>query len=131
MTQDAQDHGRLPNQRHQCQTARAGRTGQDIKPEAALHQVRPSAITWPHAKFSALAPFGPGNPKPRFHTGPVSVVDGPRILKDRHLKMSVKQDGRVLRAIQWNAAEQDYYFEKQLVFDEPKGATASAVGSPD
>jgi len=57
------------------------------------------------AEFTALAPFGPGNPKPRFHTGNVSVVDGPRILKDRHLKMSMKQDGRVLRAIQWNAAE--------------------------
>jgi single-stranded-DNA-specific exonuclease len=59
------------------------------------------------AEFAALAPFGPSNPKPRFHTGPVSVVDGPRILKERHLKMSVKQDGRVLRAIQWNAAERE------------------------
>ncbi len=59
------------------------------------------------AEFAALAPFGPSNPKPRFHTGPVSVVDGPRILKDRHLKMSVKQDSRVFRAIQWNAAERE------------------------
>jgi single-stranded-DNA-specific exonuclease len=59
------------------------------------------------AEFTALAPFGPGNPRPRFHTGPVAVVDGPRILKERHLKMSVKQDGRVLRAIQWNAAERE------------------------
>ena len=59
------------------------------------------------AEFTSLAPFGPGNPKPRFHTGNVAVVDGPRILKDRHLKMSMKQDGRVLRAIQWNAAERE------------------------
>ena len=57
------------------------------------------------SEFAALAPFGPGNPRPKFHTGPVSIVDGPRLLKDRHLKMSVKQEGRVLRAIQWNAAE--------------------------
>ena len=57
------------------------------------------------SEFSALAPFGPGNPRPKFHTGPVSIVDGPRLLKERHLKMSVKQNGRVLRAIQWNAAE--------------------------
>ena len=35
----------------------------------------------------------------------MSIVDGPRMLKDRHLKMSMKQNGRVLRAIQWNAAE--------------------------
>jgi single-stranded-DNA-specific exonuclease len=59
------------------------------------------------SEFAALAPFGPGNPRPKFHTGPVSIVDGPRILKERHLKMSVKQNGRVLRAIQWNSAERE------------------------
>jgi single-stranded-DNA-specific exonuclease len=59
------------------------------------------------SEFAAMAPFGPGNPRPRFHTGPVSIVDGPRLLKERHLKMSVKQNGRVLRAIQWNAAERN------------------------
>jgi single-stranded-DNA-specific exonuclease len=57
------------------------------------------------SEFARLAPFGPGNPRPKFHTGPVAIVDGPRLLKDRHLKMTVKQDGRILRAIQWNAAE--------------------------
>jgi single-stranded-DNA-specific exonuclease len=59
------------------------------------------------AEFAALAPFGAGNPKPRFHTSAVSVVDGPRLLKDRHLKMSLRQGGRVLRAIQWNAADRE------------------------
>ena len=57
------------------------------------------------SEFARLAPFGPGNPRPKFHTGPVAIVDGPRLLKDRHLKMTVKQNGRILRAIQWNAAE--------------------------
>jgi single-stranded-DNA-specific exonuclease len=59
------------------------------------------------SEFAALAPFGPGNPRPRFHTGPVSIVDGPRLLKERHLKMSMKQNGRLLRAIQWNAADRE------------------------
>jgi single-stranded-DNA-specific exonuclease len=58
-------------------------------------------------EFAALAPFGPGNPRPRFHTNQVAIVDGPRILKERHLKLSVKQNGRVLRAIQWNAADRE------------------------
>ena len=57
------------------------------------------------AEFARLAPFGPGNPRPKFHTGPVSLVDGPRLLKERHLKMTLKQNNRILRAIQWNAAE--------------------------
>ena len=59
------------------------------------------------AEFAALAPFGPGNARPKFHTNGVTIVDGPRVLKERHLKMSVKQNGRVLRAIQWNAAERE------------------------
>ena len=59
------------------------------------------------AEFATLAPFGPGNPRPKFHTNGVTIVDGPRVLKERHLKMSVKQNGRVLRAIQWNAAERE------------------------
>ncbi len=59
------------------------------------------------SEFATLAPFGPGNPRPKFYTGPVEIVDGPRKLKDRHLKMSVRQNGRILRAIQWNAAERE------------------------
>ena len=33
------------------------------------------------------------------------IVDGPRPLKDRHLKMTFRQDGRSFRAIAWRAAE--------------------------
>jgi single-stranded-DNA-specific exonuclease len=59
------------------------------------------------AELGLLSPFGAGNPRPKFHTGPVAVVDGPRRLKDRHLKMAFRQDGRVLRGIHWNAAERE------------------------
>ncbi|MGH9384861.1 MAG: single-stranded-DNA-specific exonuclease RecJ [Vicinamibacterales bacterium] len=59
------------------------------------------------SEFAALAPFGPGNARPKFYTGPVEIVDGPRKLKERHLKMTVRQDGRILRAIHWNAAERE------------------------
>ena len=52
-----------------------------------------------------LEPFGSGNPRPIFHASAVSIVDGPRLLKDRHLKMTVKQEGRVFRAVAWRAAD--------------------------
>jgi single-stranded-DNA-specific exonuclease len=58
-------------------------------------------------ELGAMAPFGAGNPRPKFHTGPVEIVDGPRRLKDRHLKMSFRQSGRTMRAIQWNAADRE------------------------
>jgi single-stranded-DNA-specific exonuclease len=59
------------------------------------------------SELNTLAPFGPGNAKPIFHTAGVQIVDGPRLLKDRHLKVSFRQDGRTFRAIQWNAADRE------------------------
>jgi single-stranded-DNA-specific exonuclease len=57
------------------------------------------------AGVSSLAPFGAGNPRPVFATRGVEIIDGPRKLKDRHLKMALRQDGRIFRAIAWRAAE--------------------------
>ena len=61
------------------------------------------------AELTALAPFGAGNPNPMFRTSGVEVVDGPRLLKDRHLKMSFRQEGRVMRGIAWRAAEREQF----------------------
>ena len=55
---------------------------------------------------ASMAPFGAGNPRPVFAARRVEIVDGPRTLKERHLKMALKQDGRIFRAIAWRAAEQ-------------------------
>ena len=53
----------------------------------------------------------PGNPKPVFAATGVEIVDGPRRLKERHLKMAVRQDGRVLRAIAWRGVERYGFLE--------------------
>ena len=53
----------------------------------------------------ALAPFGAGNPRPVFAAHGVEIIDGPRKLKERHLRMALKQDGRIFRAVAWRAAE--------------------------
>ena len=58
-----------------------------------------------------LEPFGSGNPRPIFQASAVSIAEGPRILKQRHLTMSVKQHGRVIRAVAWRAAERKALFE--------------------
>ncbi len=81
----------------------------DLRPRLWLDGPLPfSAISSQFAaELSTLAPFGPGNPKPVFQTTGVEIVDGPRKLKDRHLKMSFRQERRVFRAIAWNAAERE------------------------
>ena len=55
--------------------------------------------------LEALAPYGAGNPRPVFRTRGTQVADGPRRIKERHLKMALRQDGRVLRAMAWRASD--------------------------
>ena len=43
----------------------------------------------------------------------VEIVDGPRTLKERHLKMTFSQDGRRFRAIAWRAAERAEFLDQQ------------------
>jgi single-stranded-DNA-specific exonuclease len=70
------------------------------------------------AGVAALAPFGAGNPRPVFSTRQVEIVDGPRKLKDRHLKMALKQGGRIFRAVAWRSAERhDYLSEHKAAVD--------------
>jgi single-stranded-DNA-specific exonuclease len=70
------------------------------------------------AGVASLAPFGAGNPRPVFAARGVEIVDGPRKLKERHLKMSLKQDGRIFRAVAWRAAERhDYLAEHKAALD--------------
>jgi single-stranded-DNA-specific exonuclease len=61
------------------------------------------------SELATLAPFGAGNPRPVFRSSRVEIVDGPRRLKDRHLKMSFRQDGRVLRGVAWRASERESF----------------------
>ena len=61
------------------------------------------------SEMGRLAPFGAGNPNPVFHASRVEVIDGPRRVKDRHLKMAFRQDGRVMRGIAWRASEREAF----------------------
>ena len=58
-----------------------------------------------------LAPWGLANPRPVFHASGVEIVDGPRTIKERHLKMTFAQDGRRFRAIAWRAVERAAFLE--------------------
>jgi single-stranded-DNA-specific exonuclease len=61
------------------------------------------------SELTSLAPFGAGNPRPIFRASGVEIVDGPRRIKERHLKMAFRQDGRVMRGIAWRASEREEF----------------------
>jgi single-stranded-DNA-specific exonuclease len=70
------------------------------------------------SELTSLAPFGAGNPRPIFRASGVEIVDGPRRLKERHLKMAFRQDGRVMRGIAWRASErEDFVAEHRTAID--------------
>jgi len=61
------------------------------------------------AGLTSLGPFGAGNPKPVFRAGPIDLVNPPRRMKERHLSLLVRQDGRSFRAVAWRAIERESY----------------------
>lgn len=52
-----------------------------------------------------IAPFGFGNPCPIFAAQKVEVIAPPQIVKDRHMRIRVRQDNRFLSVMGWNMAD--------------------------
>jgi len=73
----------------------------------ALGDITPEVVEG----VSRLAPFGMGNGRPVFSAHGVEIVTGPTRLKDRHLTMTVRQGGRLFRAVAWRAADRLAAFE--------------------
>ena len=59
--------------------------------------------------LDALEPFGIGNRRPVFHAGAVEVVDGPRVVKNRHMSMTVRQGRARFRGMAWRAADRQEF----------------------
>ena len=52
-----------------------------------------------------LAPFGFGNPAPTLAILDAEVIAPPQIIKERHMRIRVRKDGRFFSAVGWNMAE--------------------------
>ncbi len=57
------------------------------------------------ADVFGLAPFGFGNPGPLMAVTDAEVVGPPQIVKDKHMRVRVRQNGRFLNAMGWNMAD--------------------------
>jgi single-stranded-DNA-specific exonuclease len=51
-----------------------------------------------------LEPHGMGNPEPVFAATGLTVSSEPRVLKEKHLKLALRQNGRTMTALGWNMA---------------------------
>jgi single-stranded-DNA-specific exonuclease len=59
-----------------------------------------------YAEVCQLEPYGFGNPTPVFVAREARLAAPPRILKEKHLKLRVSEEGRTLDAVGWEMAEQ-------------------------
>ena len=88
--------------------ARTRLTLADFDPTLAIEAELPLAAVTP-ALFDALArlaPFGSANPEPVFAARGARLLQPPKPLKEKHVKLRVNQDsGRALDALGWRRAE--------------------------
>ncbi len=73
----------------------------EIDAVVGLRELTDAAV---HDVFS-LAPFGTGNPAPLFAALDVEVARPPEVMKEKHLRLTVRQNGRFLKLKAWNCAE--------------------------
>ncbi|MEO7651356.1 MAG: single-stranded-DNA-specific exonuclease RecJ [Bryobacteraceae bacterium] len=87
--------------------ASARLTSQDFVPmiaadaEVTLTELTDAAA----AGVLALQPFGAGNSSPLFVARDVEVAGEPCVMKDKHLRLTVRGGGKTLRMKAWNFAE--------------------------
>ncbi len=57
-------------------------------------------------ELKQLEPFGQGNPKPKFLTKDLFLVDEPFVMKEKHLKFKLKdKQGKQFEAVWWDGVE--------------------------
>jgi single-stranded-DNA-specific exonuclease len=82
-------------------------TPEDFAPELeidavmTLREINERAVR----EISALAPFGCGHPAPLFAVLSTEVAGPPVIWKEKHLRVPLRQEGRMLWLKAWNLAE--------------------------
>lgn len=83
-------------------------SAEDLVPELKIDAVvQSSTVTLETVQdLKKLEPYGAGNPKPRFVTRDLKLVGEPFIMKEKHLKLKLAdQGGRVFEAVWWDGVD--------------------------
>ncbi len=99
--------------------ARALLRPEDLEPTLRVDgELDMGEIDWRlHEEVCGLEPFGSGNPKPVFMARNVRLAAPPRILKEKHLKLRVMQEGKSFDALAWRQAERAGDLESGQLLD--------------
>jgi len=73
----------------------------NIDTEATLAELTDGSV----AEVLRMQPFGFGNPTPLVATHAVRVMEPPKLIKEKHIRIRVSQNGRQLSLVGWNLAE--------------------------
>ena len=81
---------------------------EDLRPVVTIDTVADPGDLTPVTveMLESLAPHGPANPKPVLALENYELIDSPRVMKQRHLKLNlVGPEGQALAALGWNMAD--------------------------
>jgi len=78
-----------------------------------------------YRQIECLSPFGTANPQPIFVARDLTMIAEPRILKGKHLKFRVEQDGKAFDAVGWNFAQS----HPQILQNKSRVSLAFAITS--
>ena len=73
----------------------------DIDATLRLDEINDAGV----AEILSLAPFGCGNSMPVFAVLEVELAAAPKIVKEKHARLTLRQNGRAISAMGWNMAE--------------------------
>jgi len=82
-------------------------TDEDLVPQLGIDADLPFADVTDEnmALVGRLEPYGFGNPAPVFAATGLKLSSEPRVMKEKHLRLALRHNGRTMTAVGWNMAE--------------------------
>ena len=78
-----------------------------------LAQITDENMRW----LDRAEPYGFGNPEPVFSAAGLKLSSQPRVLKEKHLRLALRQEGSSITAVGWNMGDRAASLEPGALLD--------------
>lgn len=96
----------------------------ELDAEAGLDELDEGAV----GELLEMAPFGFGNPRPLVEVKGAEVAGEPAVVKEKHLRVALRQRGRTVTAMAWGMAERAGEMRRGAKVDAALHVEADAYG---